>query len=105
MGTQLEPPPARRPIDQKNPLEHRSRRWSPWLWLVLTAAVFVTLIFAQPRATETNKLDYAKFRARVAVGVVVVVEIHQSSGKIEGLLSTGESFTAQGPPGGIPDAD
>jgi cell division protease FtsH len=62
-------------------------------------------LVVQPPTSEANELDYAAFRDRVADGGVTEVEIHQSSGKIEGTLEGGESFTTQGPPGGIPDAD
>jgi cell division protease FtsH len=36
---------------------------------------------------------------------VTKIEIHQTSGEIEGTLENGQDFTTQGPPGGIPDAD
>jgi cell division protease FtsH len=64
------------------------------LWLVV-----------RPPTNEPHELDYAAFRARVVAGGVTEVEIHQGTGKIDGTLEGGESFTTQGPPGGIPDAD
>jgi cell division protease FtsH len=73
---------------------------------VLTAVVLLALwLVFPPPSDEAEKLDYAAFRTRVVAGDVADVEIHQDSGKIEGTFTSGDSFTTQGPPGGIPDTD
>lgn len=105
MSMPVEPPPAPRPVRPLNEPGQRFGGRGRWLWVALAAALGVLLLVTQRPATEAEKLDYATFRERVAHGDVATVEIHQDSGKIEGTLETGKSFTTQGSPGGIPDAD
>ena len=68
--------------------------------------VLIALSLLAPAPKDgAEELDYASFRAKVAAGQVASVEIHQDSGKVEGRLDDGTEFTAQGPPGGLPEAD
>jgi cell division protease FtsH len=76
-----------------------------WVWLGAGVALVLGLSLLLPSTSTSTELDYASFRARVIAGRVESVEIHQDSGRIEGTLSSGEAFSTQGPPGGIPDAD
>jgi hypothetical protein len=62
--------------------------------LVLCFALL--LITPTTKTSEVEKLDYAAFRSRVNADKVAEVEIHQDSGKIEGTLASGTSFTTKG---------
>jgi cell division protease FtsH len=104
-----EPTPPR---DQKGPESTERPGWRrPISSLLVGVAVSLVVILAlsmlsQPKAADTEELSYATFRARVAADQVASVEIRQDSGKIEGrLVDDGGEFTAQGPPGGLPEAD
>ncbi len=90
------------------PGERPTIRWLHVVfWLVFGIAVIVALtVLASPPAEEGEKLDYAQFRARVTADEVASVEIHQDTGMVDGrLVKGGNKFTAQGPPGGLPEAD
>jgi len=87
-----------------SPEQRFGGRW-PWLWAIVSVALLGSWLFTQPSANEADEVDYAEFRELVISGDVEEVEIDQGSGRIEGTLGSGESFTTQGPPGGIPDAD
>jgi cell division protease FtsH len=76
-----------------------------WLAVVAGVGIFVVWLVSQSAVENVKELDYATFRTRVTDGDVAAVEIHQDSGEIEGTFESGKSFTTQGPPGGIPDAD
>jgi cell division protease FtsH len=99
------------PRDHKDP--DSTGRPSGWrsissLWIGIGIGLVVILalsLLTEPKGADTQELDYATFRARVESGQVARVEIHQDSGKIEGRLDDGKEFTAQGPPGGLPEAD
>ena len=110
MATPL-PPPERPATGGPAPPAGDGRTRFSWLRLVLWVAVGVgalialTLLSPTPSQDEPRALDYAEFRAKVTAGQVTSVEIHQDSGKIEGQLHGGTTFTAQGPPGGLPEAD
>jgi cell division protease FtsH len=100
------------PRDQKDP--DATGRPSAWrsissLWVGIGVGLVVILalsLLTEPKGADTQELDYATFRARVESGQVAGVEIHQDSGEIEGrLVDDGKEFTAQGPPGGLPEAD
>ncbi|HVA73297.1 MAG TPA: ATP-dependent zinc metalloprotease FtsH [Acidimicrobiales bacterium] len=56
-------------------------------------------------APQPTKLIYSALLSDVANGQVKSVEINQSSGKIDGTFLDGKKFTAQGPPGGLPESD
>jgi cell division protease FtsH len=99
------------PRDHKDP--DATGRPSAWrsissLWIGIGVGLVVILalsLLSEPKAADTQELDYAAFQARVAADEVAGVEIHQDSGEIEGRLDDGREFTAQGPPGGLPEAD
>jgi cell division protease FtsH len=55
--------------------------------------------------SSVRPLGYADFLDEVASGRVDRIEVRQGSGRIDGVLSSGVEFRAQGPPGGLPDAD
>ncbi|HEU5084218.1 MAG TPA: ATP-dependent zinc metalloprotease FtsH [Acidimicrobiales bacterium] len=97
----LPPPPAGRPAGA--PTGPGLRRG--WVWVAVSVALVLGFFALVPSPSTSDELDYATFRARVVAGRVESVEIHQDSGKIEGTLTSGDAFTTQGPPGGIPDAD
>jgi len=101
VSASLPPPPAGRPSGA--PIGPVARRG--WLWVALSLALVLAFFLLVPTPSTSTELDYATFRSRVVAGRVESVEIHQDSGKIEGTLASGEAFTTQGPPGGIPDAD
>ncbi len=85
-----------------------SGRSLPWLYLAIglvIAVVILTFMRSEPEGSDAEELDYATFRALVADDQVSSVEIHQESGWIEGRLEDGAEFTAQGPPGGLPESD
>ena len=81
--------------------------WLRWvlvgLGLVLLAAVVVRWTSQPPQDAE--EIGYSTFLARVASDRVASADIHQGSGEISGLLVDEAEFTAQGPPGGLPDSD
>ena len=85
---------------------NRSRTILVVLW-VAALLVFIAVLLAAPRSTGTTpeSLSYSQMLTKVTQGEVKSVQINQSSGAITGTLSNGKSFTAQGPPGGLPDAD
>ncbi len=77
-----------------------------YLWIaVMIVAVIALSTLTAPADEEATELDYADFRAKVAADQVTSVDLHQDSGNIEGRLDDGTEFTAQGPPGGLPEAD
>jgi cell division protease FtsH len=82
------------------------RRLSRWELTAVfaTFGLIAFLAVATPSPT-TPKVDYATFLQRVKADRVAEVTIHQDSGRIEGTLRSGKSFTAQGPQDAIPDAD
>jgi cell division protease FtsH len=97
------------PGDQPGRGAPGGRRLIPWVYLGFALSVVAMLVISLvsgPAEQDTEELDYAAFRAQVTTDQVASVEIHQSSGEIDGRLHDGdEAFTAQGPPGGLPDAD
>jgi cell division protease FtsH len=102
------PPPPRVPFPGTEPDQEPASRFggrSVWLWLLAAVVLVGTWLVFLPSSAEEDQLDYADFRSRVVAGDVAEVEIHQDSGKIEGSFESGETFSTQGPPGGIPDAD
>jgi cell division protease FtsH len=76
-----------------------------WIAVMIGVVIALSLLLGSPADEETEELDYAAFRARVAADQVAGVEIHQDSGTIEGRLDEGTRFEAQGPPGGLPETD
>ena len=94
------------PGSAPGPDGRRSFAWT-YLWIALmVAGVMALLLFtASAGEEETRELDCAAFRTMVAADEVDDIEIHQSSGKIEGHRDDGTKFEVQGPPDGLPDAD
>ncbi len=84
------------------PERARPPRWT--LILALLAVVVVLVIAVWPQHTS-GEVSYSTFLARAGAGQVKTVKVHQDSGQVEGVNTDGTTFTAQGPPGGLPDAD
>jgi cell division protease FtsH len=75
-------------------------------WLVVVGALIALLFFSsQPVAPSPTAISYSSFLSHVAANSVGSVTINQSSGVIDGRFTSGKSFTAQGPPGGMPESD
>ncbi|MFN8050162.1 MAG: ATP-dependent zinc metalloprotease FtsH [Acidimicrobiales bacterium] len=84
------------------------RRWRVLFYVVLallTIGMLVVWRGGVATAGSSGTVDYATFLGRVTHGKVSSVTLHVGSGEIEGEDSNGKAFTAQGPPGGLPDAD
>jgi cell division protease FtsH len=93
------------PGDKPEQRESRfGSRWV-WSWAIAAAVLLIMWLVAPPSEDGATKFDYAEFRTRIVERDIASVEIHQGSGKIEGTLRSGDEFSTQGPPGGIPDAD
>ncbi|HVX22230.1 MAG TPA: ATP-dependent zinc metalloprotease FtsH [Acidimicrobiales bacterium] len=77
------------------------------MWTVMIGG-FVALVVVGAHGSSTpapSTISYSKFLADVSAGSVKSVDIAQSSGVIDGELENGKTFTAQGPPGGMPSGD
>jgi cell division protease FtsH len=76
------------------------------VWLVLLGG-FVAAIATSSRSTTPapQSLSYSSFLSKVSANGVKSVEINESSGVVDGMLSDGRSFDAQGPAGGLPAVD
>ena len=57
------------------------------------------------RSSSPQSISYSTMLTKVSADNVKSVQINQSSGVIDGTFKDGKSFTAQGPPGGLPGAD
>ena len=92
-------------IPQSEPTPPRLfvRRWTSVLTLVFIASL-VFFVFA-PTPSSTPEVSYSTFLGQVASGQVTSVKLHHDSGQVDGTHTDDTTFTAQGPPGGIPDAD
>ena len=103
------PTPPRDQRDSSSAPSPEGRRTPGWMYLWIALMVVTMTVLSQLVGTrtdeETRNLDYAAFRTKVAADEVADVEIHQSSGKIEGHLDDETTFEVQGPPGGLPEAD
>jgi cell division protease FtsH len=88
-----ESPPARRPGGR----------------LVIVAVVTLLVLSLAsvllPTPSTVPSVDYGRFLTLVDQDAVKQVELHQSSGRIDGVRTNGREFRVQGPPGGMPDAD
>ena len=70
--------------------------------------VFIALLISSSHSTTTTSpesISYSTMLSKVSADSVKSVQINQSSGAIDGTFKDGKSFTAQGPPGGLPGAD
>jgi cell division protease FtsH len=81
-------------------------RTSGWVFALVVGLVgLVALAGLVGTPGDEQQVDYAQLLVRVRSDRVLRVELHQDSGKIEGVTTSGREFTTQGPPGGIPDSD
>jgi cell division protease FtsH len=96
------PPPAQAPSPQRP----RRRAILASLWVVAVASLIVMAILtARPSSPPPLTLSYSTLLSRVSANQVTSVAINQSTGVINGSLTSGKSFTTQGPPGGLPAVD
>lgn len=89
---------------QRQPPRPRLRWGFMVAWLLAVGAI-VALLLSQPTTPAPASITYSKFLAEVAANSVGSVTLNQSSGVIDGKFTNGKSFTAQGPPGGMPTSD
>jgi len=85
---------------------NRSRAILVMLW-VGALLVFIALLMSSHTTTSSSpeSISYSTMLSKLSANSVKSVQINQSSGVIDGTFTNGKSFTAQGPPGGLPDAD
>jgi cell division protease FtsH len=77
------------------------------IWIVGVGG-FIALMVIAPATKATPKpetLSYSTLLTRVVANDVKSVQIDQSDGVIDGLLTSGKTFTTQGPTGGLPGPD
>ncbi len=75
------------------------------VWLLVVAG-FVALVALVPSGTPApQSLSYSNLLTKVAANDVKSVTIDQGTGVVDGVLTNGKAFTAQGPPGGMPASD
>jgi cell division protease FtsH len=73
---------------------------------VVVVGAWLLIVFGSSKGTgAVPALTYAEFLAKVGAGQVTSVTIDTEEGTIDGVLSDGTTFTAQGPVGQLPDAD
>ena len=80
-----------------------SRAWIA-VFVLVWAGVLLLMVFG-PSASSTPEISYSTFLNQVTADQVKNVKLHHDSGQVEGIHTDGTKFTAQGPPGGIPDVD
>ena len=96
--TELPPPPA---PSRKAP---GWRRWAlAVIAFVLVGGWALVVWITEPPASEP--VTYSELLGRVRSAEISEVELHVDSGEIEVTAADGSTFSVQGPPGGIPDAD
>jgi cell division protease FtsH len=83
----------------------RQRRGKKWLWWFVIANGIVVIILLSAPLSRSDKVTYSTLLTRVRAGEVDSVELQVGSGDIDVTASDGSTFSVQGPPGGIPDAD
>ncbi len=72
---------------------------------VLIGLIIVSSILGSRTPVNVASYSYSTLLTKVASNGIRSVDINQSSGVITGVTRQGQSFTAQGPPGGLPDSD
>jgi len=76
------------------------------LWLLAIVVVVLLLSTMSSKSTPApQSISYSTFLSRVSANGVKSVDVNQSSGVIDGTFSNGKTFSAQGPPGGMPAVD
>jgi len=80
--------------------------WVAWaLWSGLSVLVLVTLTVLASRQQSEQHVTYSALLELVRDGRVASLQIHVDSGDIKVTAADGSTYTVQGPPGGVPDAD
>jgi cell division protease FtsH len=100
-------PPAGQPPRGRGP-QHRAKDWIFLLAILAGALVFIVIISVFGPSTSSSKtvsLTYSQFLSKVTDDHVKSVNINQGSGVIRGETTDGTTFSAQGPPGGLPAGD
>ncbi|HYA68264.1 MAG TPA: ATP-dependent metallopeptidase FtsH/Yme1/Tma family protein, partial [Acidimicrobiales bacterium] len=72
---------------------------------VAVMGLLLLMVHSGTTSTAPTSVSYSTFLTKVADNDVKSVEINQSTGMIDGTLTNGTAFTAQGPPGGMPATD
>jgi cell division protease FtsH len=99
------PAPAPGP-EQPTGKPGRPPRWLIAVWVGAVLLIIGTLVFApKQKGTAPQSISYSAVLSKVSSGSVKSVDINQSTGAIDGTFTDGKSFTAQGPPGGLPSSD
>jgi len=75
------------------------------VWFAVMALLLLTLGHSSSKTAVPTSISYSHFLTKVAARDVMSVQINQSTGMIDGTLSSKTSFTTQGPPGGMPTSD
>jgi cell division protease FtsH len=84
----------------------RSRVLGVLVWVVVVGGFLALMVVASGKQTPApQQVTYSTFLSDVKANHVKSVQIDQSSGTINGSFTDGKSFTAQGPPGGMPASD
>jgi len=89
------------PAEPRRPSTARTLVWL----LVAVAFIAALVVLSRPTTPAPESISYSTFLSKVAHDGVKSISISQSSGVIDGVLRGGQSFTSQGPPGGMPGAD
>ena len=105
----LPPPPPRRssadPSEPSTPSTGRSPTRG-WLGIALAiGVVFLIIGLWSPTTTSGRGKAYSELLELVADDKITAVELHRDSGEVVATTDDGTTFSAQGPPGGFPDAD
>ncbi len=92
---------------QKPSRSNRSRALRGGLWGAAFLAVIIVMLLSSHASTSSSpeSISYSTLLDKASSNAVKSVSVNQSSGVIDGTLTDGKSFTAQGPPGGMPGAD
>jgi cell division protease FtsH len=98
------PSPGQAPQRPDRTARSRAILIAIWVGALL---VFIVLMLSTHSTTSSSpeSISYSTLLSKVSAGTVKNVQINQSSGVIDGSFEDGKSFTAQGPPGGLPAAD
>ncbi len=83
----------------------RALRVGLWAAAVLILVGVMLLSSHSSKSSSPESISYSSLLNRVTSNTVKSVSVNQSSGVIDGIFTDGKSFTAQGPPGGMPNAD
>ena len=86
---------------------NRSRAILIGIWVAAISIFIVLSLLTSHSKTSTSpeSISYSTMLSKVSENSVKSVQINQNTGTINGTFKDGKTFTAQGPPGGLPGAD